>query len=109
MAEIEQLSIKDVAKRVHGIANLLDVASASIDSSIVGVDITDEETTALIVGAICALCAVDNFFLGDLDEEAPDAVRNARAWSDARLASHIISTGAQTYYNAFVSEVGDEQ
>ena len=107
MAEIEKLSIEDVAKRVHGIANLLDVASAGIDSSIVGVDITDEETAALIVGAICALCTVDNFFLGGLDEEAPDAVRNARVWSDARLASQFISSSAQTYYNMFASEGGE--
>ena len=106
---IKQLSIEEANERVKAVANALDDVVGDIKAKTFDVNISDEEVNALIVGAIDALVTVSDFYLGDMDEKAPNSVREARESSDNAIAAWIIATAVKGYSLRFLAEDGDEQ
>lgn len=107
---MRQMTTEEVRERIDALVTMLDVAAEHLTAEqFEEVKLTDEEVKAFIVGAMSALNAVENLYLGGMDGTNPDAVTNARDMDAASFAAMIISAAAGTYHKFFVAEDGDEQ
>ena len=107
---MKQMTIEEVRERIDTIVTVLDMAAEHLTAEqFKEVKLTDEEVKAFVIGAMSALNAVENLYLGGLDETNPEAVTNARNMGMPEFAAMIINAAVGTYHEFFVAEDGDEQ
>lgn len=107
---MRQMTTKEVREKIDALVTMLDAAAEHLTAEqFEEVKLTDEEVKAFIIGAMSALSAVENLYLGGLDETNPQAVSNARDMDAASFAAMIINAAAGTYHKFFVAEDGDER
>ena len=102
---MKQMTIEETRERVDNLVTMLDMAADHLTAEqFKEVKLTDEEVKAFIVGAMSALNAVENLYLGGLDEINPQAVSNARNMDAPEFAAMIINAAAGTYHKFFVED-----
>lgn len=107
---VKKMTIEEVREKTDSIVTMLDMAAEHLTAEqFEEVKLTDEEVKAFIVGAMSALNAVGNLYLGGMDGTNPQAVTNARSMDAASFSAMIINAAAGTYHKFFVAEDGDEQ
>ena len=105
---IEKMSTKELRLKVEDLITILDAAAGNLPTEEFDENVSDEEVNASIIGAMSALNAVGNLYLGGMDEENPEAVTNARNMDAPEFAAMIINAAVGTYHKFFVED-GDEQ